>query len=120
MTVGSPYRQRALRLDSQRLGDLQTIQWQIVGYWQQKEKLPTTLADLADPISGIVIPKDPETKAAYEYSVKSPQSFEICATFDLKNEDMSGKGASYGRGGYDEDRTRIQRRHQTYQDNQGG
>lgn len=98
MTVGSPYKQRALKMDSRRVSDLQTLQWQIVSYWQQKEKLPATLADLNDAISGIVIPKDPDTEAQYEYVVKGPTSFELCATFDLKNEDPRGRGEFYGRG----------------------
>lgn len=98
VAVGSPAKQRALRFDSQRLGDLQGIQWQIVSHWQQKEKLPATLNDLKDPISGNVIPNDPETEKPYEYTAKSATSFELCATFALKNNDTKGRGASYGGG----------------------
>ncbi len=96
--VGSPYKQRAIKIDNQRVSDLQTIQWQIVSYWQQKEKLPTTLAELKDPISSMVIPMDPETKKDYEYIVKGATSFELCAVFGSKVEDPSGRGASYGGG----------------------
>jgi hypothetical protein len=96
MTVGSPYKQRALRLDNQRINELQSIQWQVVSYWQQKEKLPATLTDLYDPISGAVIPKDPETKKEYEYRTTGANSFELCATFSAKIDDPSGRGASYG------------------------
>ena len=95
ITVGSPTKQRNLRFDNQRLSDLQNIQWQIVNYWQQKEKLPATLASTTDSISGIITPVDPETKNSYEYALKSNLSFELCATFALKYEDTSGKG-SYG------------------------
>ncbi len=79
--VGSPSANRDLRLDSQRVGDLQNIQWQIINYWQQKEKLPVSFADLRDDISGMIVPVDPITGAAYEYSVKGPLTFELCATF---------------------------------------
>jgi hypothetical protein len=101
VVVGTPGKQRALRFDGQRVSDLQSIQWQIVSNWQQKQKLPATLADLKDSISGNIIPNDPETKKPYEYVVKGPTSFDLCANFGLKNEDTSGRGAYYGGRGYD-------------------
>jgi len=79
--VGSPKEQRERRYDNQRVSDLQTIQWQIVNYWQQKESLPATLEELRDPISGFMIPADPEGKA-YEYNRTSPLSFKLCAEFN--------------------------------------
>ena len=63
------------------MGDLQTVQWQIVNYWQSKEKLPPTLAELEDSISGFVVPTDKETGAVYEYHVTGALVFELCATF---------------------------------------
>jgi hypothetical protein len=101
ITVGSPTKQRNLKFDNQRTSDLQNVQWQIVSHWQQKEKLPATLDELKDPISGVVIPTDPETKANYEYSVKGTNSFELCSTFALKSEDNKGRGEfGYGGGVY--------------------
>jgi hypothetical protein len=101
IVVGSPAKQRAIRFDNQRTSDLQNIQWQIVNYWQQKEKLPATLADLNDPLYGTVVPVDPETKAAYEYSVKENLSFELCSVFSLAYEDTQGRGEyGYGQGSY--------------------
>ena len=79
--VGTPGQAREYRLDEQRVSDLQNIQWQIVSYWQQKQKLPAKLADMSDSISGWNAPIDPKTGAAYEYSVKGTTSFELCATF---------------------------------------
>ena len=100
VVVGSPAKQRSIRFDNQRTSDLQNIQWQVVNYWQQKEKLPAALADLNDPLYGSLIPTDPETKAAYEYSTKGPFSFELCSTFALAYEDTQGRGEfGYGRGG---------------------
>ncbi len=83
--VGSPADQRLFRLDQQRVNDLQSIQWQVVNFWQQKEKLPAATAELEDPISGFVVPHDPETKASYTYSAKGPLTFELCATFSAKS-----------------------------------
>lgn len=89
--IGSPATQRSQRLDQRRIEDLQNIQWQIISYWQQKEKLPDTLADLANPLQGSVVPKDPEFQKGrlYEYkknndlSAQAGKQFELCASFDL-------------------------------------
>ncbi len=92
--VGSPFKQRSLRLDNQRVNDLSNIQWQIVNHWQMKGKLPEKLNDLKDSISGYTIPVDPVDKTEYIYNTKSTNSFELCADFALKSEDNKGKGAS--------------------------
>jgi len=98
IAVGSPSKQRGLRFDAQRVNDLQNIQYQVVNYWQQKQKLPATLDDLKDPLYGSIIPTDPNTKAAYEYATKGNLSFELCSTFSLPYQDTQGRG-SYGYGG---------------------
>lgn len=79
--VGSPAHQRDVRFDNQRVSDLQSIQSQALQYWQQKNVLPEKPSDLADSISGFVPPKDPETGMEYEYVVKGPLTFDLCATF---------------------------------------
>ncbi|MEK7139980.1 MAG: DUF5671 domain-containing protein [Patescibacteria group bacterium] len=79
--MGSPYTQKEKRFDAERVSHLQTIQYQIISYWQNKEKLPAALNDLNDPIGGFVLPIDPQTGTAYEYSIKDGLSFELCATF---------------------------------------
>lgn len=84
VVIGSPKTQRLMRIDNQKISDLQNIQWQIVNYWQQKQKLPATLLDLNDPLSGFVVPHDPEGKA-YEYESSSKLSFDLCADFNLAN-----------------------------------
>src|SRR3989338_9067259 len=73
---------RLVRFDDQKVSDLQNIQWQVVNYYQQKESLPTSLAELHDPLSGSAIPTDPQSGAAYTYEVTGPLSFELCATFN--------------------------------------
>ena len=81
--MGSPKDQRAWRLDTKRIEDLQNIQWQIISYWQQKEKLPEKLTDLSNPISSYYLPVDPESEQGkvYEYMPKENLTFELCATF---------------------------------------
>lgn len=81
VTVGSPMKARATRIDERRVGDLTNIQWQIINYWQQKGSLPTDLETLNDPISGFAVPVDPETNKAYRYEKVSATSFTLCADF---------------------------------------
>ena len=83
--IGSPAKQRLLRLDDRRVGDLQNIQYQVINYWQQKEKLPLILTELTNPLSGYSVPVEPEFEKGkkYEYAVKGPMTFELCATFSL-------------------------------------
>lgn len=97
--MGSPTTQRELRFDQRKVNDLQSIQWQVVNYWQQKGVLPTAITDLEDPISGFVLPVDPETDEPYGYRTTGALSFELCADF---NKESSGKeqGAIYPRAMY--------------------
>lgn len=80
--IGTPQEIRRLKQDNLRVQDLQSIQWQVVNYWQQKESLPANLSELADPLSGYAIPVDPKTGEAYGYERTSNMAFKLCATFD--------------------------------------
>lgn len=86
--VGSPATQRMRRFDDQKISDLQTIQYEIVYYWQQKEKLPEKIDDLKNSISGFYPPTDPETSIAYEYIIKDPLTFELCAVFKTEGKNI--------------------------------
>lgn len=81
LVMGSPYTQKEKRFDAERVSGLQTIQSQIISYWQAKQKLPATLTEIKDPLSGVTIPVDPISQAQYEYIVKGKTSFQLCATF---------------------------------------
>ncbi len=83
--AGSPQAERLRKFDQQRVGDLQTIQWQVVNYWQQKRQLPQNTVSLEDDISGFRVPMDPETGAPYEYEVRGERSFTLCAAFSLES-----------------------------------
>lgn len=98
--VGSPAKARLLQLDQQRTNDLQGIQWQIVSYWQRKQAMPQNLSDLQDPISGYLIPLDPETKLSYEYRVIDAKNlkFELCATFSLEGNEQQMTSPEYPAG----------------------
>ena len=64
------------------MSDLTNIQYQVVNYWQTKQKLPTALSDLNDPISGFTVPVDPQPEDSYSYKTSGTMSFELCATFN--------------------------------------
>ncbi|MEK7606146.1 MAG: DUF5671 domain-containing protein [Patescibacteria group bacterium] len=81
LTIGSPSERRALKFDEQRVSDLSGIQWEVLNYWQTRQKLPVALSDLSDEFSGYVAPTDPETGETYEYAVTGQLSFDLCATF---------------------------------------
>lgn len=82
LILGSPAEIRLVRLDSQKVSDLQNIQWQVVNYWQQKEKVPPSLEALKDPLSGYVLPLDPQSGESYKYMFNGRLSFKLCAMFN--------------------------------------
>jgi hypothetical protein len=83
--IGSPQSARQYTADDLKVQDLTSLQWQILSFWQAKQKLPANLSEVADPISGYSVPKDRETGAAYEYATKGPITFELCATFNKES-----------------------------------
>jgi len=95
--VGTPNHARDLRFDSQKVSDLQSIQYQIVYYWQTKQVLPSTLEMLSDPLSNFAVPRDPETGQPYLYSVTGPLTFELCGSFNAVTPNTQGQGQYPGR-----------------------
>ncbi len=83
--LGSPQSNRLLRIDVEKVSDLQSIQWQIVNFWQQKERLPNELSELKDPLVGFSLPSDPQTGEEYTYKKVSSLSFELCAVFNIES-----------------------------------
>lgn len=94
LVMGSPITQRLLRLDQNKINDLQYIQDQIVHFWRGKEKLPRNLKEMEDPLSGFVVPIDEQTEKDYEYQVMGPRTFKLCAEFNLESRDIKiGQGS---------------------------
>lgn len=83
--AGSPQNQRTVRFDETRVGDLSSLQGQIINYWQKKNTLPQNLDQVANDILGIVIPKDPKTGSSYEYRTLGNLKFELCAIFETSS-----------------------------------
>ena len=85
--AGSPSHQRQVRFDEQRIQALQSLQYEIVAYWQKKGTLPITLAQLQNDISGYYPPTDPKTNEPYEYETTEELSFRLCANFETTSEE---------------------------------
>lgn len=79
---GSPATQKAMRLDGERVTNLQMIQNEVFNYWQVKKTVPVNITDLNDAVRGVALPKDPRTGESYGYEKISATSFKLCATFE--------------------------------------
>lgn len=88
--LGTPSHARLIRVDQDKVNDLQNIQSQVVSYWQAKQKLPQSLTELNDSISGFSVPSDSQTGAPYEYQTTGTYGFRLCATFNASS------AANYG------------------------
>lgn len=82
LIIGTPWQAQAYQFDEQKVNDLQTIQSEIVTYWQEESKLPATLAALNDPTAGVTVPVDEQSGKPYEYDVVGKLGFKLCAFFN--------------------------------------
>ncbi|MDP3963703.1 MAG: DUF5671 domain-containing protein [bacterium] len=89
--AGSPRSERLRRFDQQRVSDLQSIQYQIVDYWQRKQQLPDSIDILRNDLAGYIPPQDPERQQPYTYRKKGDLAFELCAAFTLPSDAMDAK-----------------------------
>ena len=93
--MGTPGQVRLYRFDDQKIGDLQNIQYQVLNFWQTKERLPQALAEMEDPLGGFTAPRDPQTGEPYVYRIaKAPYTFELCTTFNAEMQENSAYGNS--------------------------
>lgn len=74
--TGPPAVQRHIEADNRRLEDLRGI----ANTLNSLPELPQTLGHIRAARPGLRL-ADPETNAPYEYIVRSPQNYELCATF---------------------------------------
>jgi len=79
--LGSPAEQRQRRLDERRVRDLSTIENSIRAYASTHPDLPSDLAALGREPGPRRAPTDPETGAAYEYSLTGKEAYRLCAVF---------------------------------------
>lgn len=80
--MGSPTSQRLLHLDERKVNDLQSIQWEVLNYYQSKGEVPDALPEIENAFSYFSLPADPQTGEFYKYEKTGKLSFTLCATFN--------------------------------------
>jgi hypothetical protein len=89
--TGLPGTARDLRLDGEKVNDLQSIQWRITDFYTNKGSVPTNLAEVTDNLNGGINFKDRETGEPYAYVKTGDKAFKLCAVFHR----VTDKDASY-------------------------
>ncbi len=83
--VGTPAEARLQRFDAQKVSDLQNIQYQVIGFYQAKQKLPGVITDLNNSLNYGPMPIDPQSGEAYVYQPGEGLSFKLCAMFNAES-----------------------------------
>lgn len=92
IVAGSPAYLRKVSEDRSTVATLQSMQYQIIDYWQRNGKLPTVISELNDPISGYTVPLD--SKSQITYSAVKDKEFELCANFGSTYKKLSSEYVS--------------------------
>lgn len=74
--LGSPRTQRLLKYDAQKISDLQSLEWQVINYWQVNGMIPENWPNMM---------ADVQTGSSYEYRKTGNMMFELCANFNREN-----------------------------------
>jgi len=83
--IDSPEAQRMQRLDAQRISDVAAIIRAVDDYWSAHNgQLPETLDKIAANLAAHFSTSDRLAGTPYEYLIKTPQSYQICARFDTE------------------------------------
>lgn len=87
VVIGSPWTARELRLDEQRVRDLQAISAAVEQHAAAHGELPASLDDLAGPPQRIPVRlDDPVSGEPYGYEAGGPLGYGLCARFDAASE----------------------------------
>ena len=96
VVIGSPKTQRYSRIDERKVQDLQSIQSEIIAYFQNKGTVPAELAELETSSLYFAVPLDAETGAQYSYTMIAKNSFSLCADFHLDSKSTRTSYPVYG------------------------
>ena len=81
VVMGSPSAQRAAKLDSRRIHDLDRIVDVIGNYAERKHSLPPDLATIAKEPGRRLAIADPVDGSPYGYEITGARTFRLCAVF---------------------------------------
>lgn len=82
--LGSPYTQRLIKYDEQKVSNLQGINSEVVDYFKSKKTLPLTINDISNTSYNysVNIFTDQQTQKPYEYKKTGELSYDLCAEFN--------------------------------------
>ncbi|OGG08408.1 hypothetical protein A2777_03075 [Candidatus Gottesmanbacteria bacterium RIFCSPHIGHO2_01_FULL_40_15] len=80
--TGSPFSEKLIKLDQQRLNDFNTIKYAIENYYRDKKVLPVNLRILP---SNIKL-SDPKSGKEYDFAVISSTQYKLCTEFSADTE----------------------------------
>lgn len=93
---GSPAHVRALKFDTQRISDINSLKYNIDDYYRTNGYLPATLENARPAYNRTSAITDPETKKSYEYIPGSSNDYKLCAVFSVSNlNDATKQKANY-------------------------
>lgn len=95
--IDTPSEVREQRLDNEQVTQLQDMQWRIEEFYRTNGSLPSGIDAL---YIDATVPRAPEDRASYEYTVTGAMSYELCATFAKPS--TRSDSYSYTRPLYDE------------------
>ena len=87
----NPKLQRDINFDQQRITNITDLQSQIGSFYTNEGNLPQTIDVLVNNSSyyGNHQTTDPLTKAAYEYTVLTPTTYQLCAVFAIDSDTIN-------------------------------
>lgn len=100
---GSPQAARDQKNDQTRSQHVQTLHYGVNSYFRTFKRLPDTIPQIVNNQSGLTsVPTDPESGAAYEYTVVDSQNYSICGTFstDTRSSNAFPKNEGHPKGHY--------------------
>jgi Domain of unknown function (DUF5671) len=86
VAMGTPDSIRQERLDERRVADLRQVSRMVDFFHTRRGALPPSLDELSRESGVAPLPRDPESDRPYEYRVKGPKAYEVCADFDRVSE----------------------------------
>jgi hypothetical protein len=96
--IGPPSDERTRRLDERRVEDLRQISLSVNLYNNRHQRLPASLAELAEEPGLTFQARDPVTREAYGYSTLEPAKYQLCAIFDRESTARADVFWSHGGG----------------------
>lgn len=95
--LGSPRTQKLYKYDEAKVNDLMNIDGAVQSYYGNKGTLPKSFEDLAT-LNYYINRIDSQTQKNYEYIMKTPTTYELCAEFNMTSKNESSM-AQYPYGG---------------------